>query len=135
MEYKYKHFIPQNTAPNGAKKIGVYDANGNKVLSILLGGLTPTKSEKLYSFGLLSDTHILRAEIPPNYMHNTKFDNALSYFESKGCSFCVVCGDVTQTGFYRSPDDTTANAYYDEILFQNYKSICDKHIIADLHLE
>ena len=48
MAYKYKHFIPQNTAPKGAKKIGVYNANGEKMLTIPLGGLTPVKKEKLY---------------------------------------------------------------------------------------
>ena len=58
MAYKYEHFIPQNIAPNGAKKIGVYKSNGDKVCTIPLGRLAPATKQKLYSFGLISDTHI-----------------------------------------------------------------------------
>lgn len=130
MAYKYKYFIPQNIAPKGVQSIGVYDGNGARFCTIPLGRMTPPSKEKLYSFGLVSDIHILSAEIPPNYVHNTKFDNALSYFESEGCSFCVVCGDVTQTGFYRRTDESDASTtYLDETLFANYKEICDKHTI------
>ena len=58
MPYVYRRFIPQNTAPEGATKIGVYDGNGKKVLTIPLGGLTmPNLGTKKYSAGLLSDTH------------------------------------------------------------------------------
>lgn len=61
MSYKYTHFIPENTAPNGAKRIGVYRKNGDKterVCGIPLGGLAlPALGTKKYSVGLLSDTH------------------------------------------------------------------------------
>lgn len=130
MAYKYQRFIPQNIAPNGAKQIGVYDGNGQRVCTIPLGRMTPPSKEKLYSFGLVSDIHVLKAEISPNYLHNTKFDNALSYFENDGCSFCVVCGDVTQTGFYSRTDESDASTtYLNETQFANYKEICDKHTI------
>lgn len=129
MAYVYEHFIPQNTAPNGAKRIGVYDSNGNKVCEIPLGGLTPPTSEKLYSFGIVSDVHI---------SHNTavawqpipKFDNALTLFENYGCSFCVASGDLTNTGFYlRTNESTAGTEYLDERQFAKYKEICDKHTI------
>lgn len=129
MAYVYRHFIPQNTAPKGAQKIGVYDSNGKKVLTIPLGGLTPPNSEKLYSFGIVSDLHI---------SHNTavawqpipKFDNALTFFESKGCSMCIATGDLTNTGFYRRTNESTAGTeYLDEQQFTKYKEICDKHTI------
>ena len=89
MPYVYRHFIPQNTAPAGTKRIGVYDSNGNKVCTIPLGGLTPPNSGKLYSFGIVSDIHI---------SHNTavawkpipKFHNALTLFENNGCAFCIA---------------------------------------------
>ena len=51
MTYKYKHFIPENTAPKGAKNIAVFN-NDKKVYSIPLGRLTPTKKEKLYSLAV-----------------------------------------------------------------------------------
>lgn len=129
MAYKYKHFIPQNTAPSGAKSIGVYNSNGEKVTTIPLGRMTPPTKEKLYSFGIVSDVHI---------SHNTavawqpisKFDNALTYFESQGCAFCVACGDLTNTGFYlRTNESDASTTYLDERQFAKYKEICDKHAI------
>ena len=124
MAYVYRHFIPQNTAPNGAKKIGMYDSNGKKVLTIPLGGLTPPTGTKLYSFGLVSDIHlypIAAVEWTPE----VKFDNALTYFESKGCMFCVQCGDFTQTGLFLEGDRVNM----DTRQFAKYKEICDKHTI------
>lgn len=128
MAYVYRHFIPQNTAPKGATKIGVYDSNGKLVMTIPLGGLTPPNSEKLYSFGLVSDIHLWKAL--SSWDGNTKFDNALSYFESYGCVMCIVTGDLTQSGFYVRTDDTDASTQsFDETQFQKYKGICDKHTI------
>ena len=122
--YKYTHFIPQNTAPPGAKNIGVYDGNGHKIASIPLGRLTPPKEEPLYSFGLISDIHIY--PIAAVAWHpETKFDNVLTYFETEGCVFVAASGDLTQTGF--SLDDTTTGL--DTRQFAKYKEICDKHKI------
>ena len=129
MAYVYRHFIPQNTAPKGAKRIGVYDSNGKKLLTVPLGGLTPPAKEKLYSFGIVSDIHI---------SHNTavawqpipKFDNALTLFENNGCALCIACGDLTNTGFYRRTDESTAGTeYLDEQQVAKYKEVCDKHTI------
>ena len=129
MAYKYEHFIPQNTAPKGAKRIGVYDSNGKKLRTVPLGGLTPPAKEKLYSCGIVSDIHI---------SHNTavawqpipKFDNALTLFENNGCALCIACGDLTNTGFYRRTDESTAGTeYLDEQQFAKYKEVCDKHTI------
>lgn len=128
MTYEYKHFIPENTAPNGATEIGVYNADGNQIATIPLGRMTPTTKTKLYSFGLVSDTHLWIVE--PSWLANTKFDNALSYFESKDCAFCIVCGDLTQSGFYRRTDDSDASTQFlDEAQFAKHKEICDKHTI------
>ena len=55
----YTNFIPQNVAPIGARRIGVYDENGNRVGQIPLGSLTPpNRAKKLYSFLMISDIHI-----------------------------------------------------------------------------
>lgn len=124
MPYVYRHFIPQNTAPAGAQKIGVYDSNGNKVLTIPLGGLTPPRQEPLYSFGLLSDIHLYPiATVAWN--PETKFNNALTFFENEGCAFVAHCGDFTQTGL--TLDDTTTGL--DTRQFAKYKEICDAHTI------
>lgn len=129
MAYKYKHFIPQNTAPNGAKHIGVYDSNGNKTLSIPLGRLAPVTKEKLYSFGVVSDIHLYPIASVV-WTPETKFDNALTCFENEGCAFCVACGDLTNTGLYlRTVESDASTAYLDVQQFAKYKEICDKHTI------
>jgi predicted phosphodiesterase len=124
MTYQYKHFTPQNIAPKGAKRIGVYDSNGEKVSSIPLGGLTPPNTEKLYSFGLVSDIHLYKKNASwVDWNPNPKFDNALTHFENEGCDMCIVCGDLTQTGFY--DEGLVFNAEQLAV----YKEICDKHTI------
>lgn len=127
--YKYTHFIPQNTAPNGAKSIGVYDGNGKKVCDIPLGRMTPPASDKSYSFGMISDVHISQ-NLNVAWNPITKFDNALAYFENQGCVFCCVSGDLTQTGFYlRTNESDASTTYLDEGQFVEYKKVCDKHTI------
>jgi predicted phosphodiesterase len=106
MPYVYRHFIPQNTAPVGAKSIGVYDNNGNKVCSIPLGRLTPPNSTKLYSFCALSDIHLTYDTA------NADFQRALTYAESN-CDFTCICGDLVSTGA--------------ESEMQTYKSIVDTY--------
>jgi 3',5'-cyclic AMP phosphodiesterase CpdA len=124
MAYKYEHFIPQNTAPKGATKIGVYDSNGKRVLTIPLGGLTPPHTEPLYSFGVFSDIHLFKSAT--NWDGNGKFDRALSYLESYGCAMCIISGDLTQTGLY---DEASGSYVLNEAQFAKYKEICDKHTI------
>ena len=129
MPYVYRHFIPQNIAPKGAKRIGVYNADGEKICTIPLGRMTPPNKEPLYSFGILSDIHI---HFNPYvaWQPIPKFDNALTYFESIGCAFCVACGDLTNTGFYlRTNESVAGTEYLDEQQFAKYKEICDKHTI------
>lgn len=123
MPYVYRHFIKENTAPNGAKKIGVYKGNV-KIGDIPLGRLTPTAKTKQYSFGLVSDIHIYPIAAVA-WTPETKFDNALTYFENQGCAFCVACGDLTQTGLYLNYGD----AAIDLRQFEKYKEICDAHTI------
>lgn len=123
MPYVYRHFIQENTAPTGAKRIGVYNGN-KKVCTIPLGGLTPPTTEPLYSFGLVSDMHIYPIAAVA-WKPEVKFDNALTYFESKNCVFCAHCGDITQTGLYLNNGDTEMDLRQ----FAKYKEICDAHTI------
>lgn len=129
MDYKYTHLLPQNIAPKGTKSIGVYNDKGKRIVTIPLGNLTPVDKEKLYSFGLVSDLHITGTSVV--WQPSSKFDNALSYFESENCAFCVVCGDLTNTGFYGRTDESDAStAYLRETQFAEYKVVCDKHSIT-----
>lgn len=139
MAYKYTHFIPQNIAPKGAKSIGVYKSNGEKATEISLGRMTPPNTEPLYSFGLVSDCHTFFSLT--NWDGNTKLDNALTYFEEKGCIMCIGCGDFTQTGFYRK-NETGGNitledgtvvpnnaVYFDDRQMTTYRDIINNHTI------
>lgn len=129
MAYKYTHFIPQNTAPSGAKNIGVYDSTDKKICEISLGRMMPQNLAPLYSFGIISDLHITD-NTHVAWQPIQKFDNALTYFENKNCAFCVVCGDLTNTGFYKRTDENDASTtYLDKAQFAKYKEICDKHTI------
>lgn len=121
MAYKYTSFIPQNTAPKGAKTIGVYK-DGVKVTDIPLGRMTPPASEKLYSFGLVSDCHTFQSST--NFNGTQKLKNALAYFISIGCDFVVGCGDFTQTGFYLN-----SSTDYNEGQMLTYKGILDSYAI------
>ena len=137
MAYKYTHFIPQNIAPNGAKAIGVYNADGEKIGTVSLGRLTPVEREKLYSFGIVSDTHMgynsytnkndpltvgksfedgMGYGQPPN---GTNLRHALGFMEEKGVSFVCNGGDLTNIGFYFNRGDTALYPYQ----FQEYRDI------------
>lgn len=142
MAYKCTHFIPQNTAPLGTKRIGIYDENGNKLFQISLGGLTPVKKEKLYSFGIVSDTHMgynktsgFSSYTDPNdpltvgtstndgngiLPNGTLLRRALEFMTEQGIEFCCNCGDLTNIGFYWARGDTELFPYQ----FQEYRDIC-----------
>lgn len=91
---QYNNFIPKNVAPKTAKRIGLYDSNGNRVLSILLGHLAfPMSGEKLYSFGALSDVHIVYDTA------TSDFQKALTYLNNNvDVAFTCICGDLTDNG-------------------------------------
>lgn len=126
MAYVYRHFISQNTAPHGAKSIGVYDQNGKKITDIPLGRMNPPTKEKAYSFGLVSDIHFYKKNVSwVAWNPMGKFDDVLTHFEGFGCVFCVHCGDITQTGLYDEGNSTDLIPEQ----FANYKEVCDKHTI------
>lgn len=106
---QYKDFISENVALSKARRIGIYDANGNRVGQIPLGSLTPpTMGQKQYSFGALSDVHIV-------YQTATSdFQKALTYLnEDVDVVFTCIAGDLT--------DDGT------EAQLQQYKAVVDAY--------
>ena len=106
---QYEDLIPQNVALPGTRRIGIYNSGGNRVGQIRLDTLTPPTEElRQYSFGALSDVHIVYTTAADD------FKKALTYLnESEAVAFTCVCGDLT--------DDGTA-----EQLAQ-YKAIVDSH--------
>lgn len=89
--YTYTHFIKENAAPMGAKKIIVCDGNGKEICNISLGRLQQPIQKKNYSFLALSDIHLTYDTA------NADFQRALTYAENN-CDFTCIAGDLTSTG-------------------------------------
>lgn len=91
---KYYDFIPENIAPVGTRRIGIYDSKGNRVGQIPLGSLTPPNpAKKLYSFGALSDIHL------PMPTGEEDFRRAMAYLVgTEKVDFITICGDLTYNG-------------------------------------
>lgn len=91
---EYQGFIPQNIAPVGTRRIGVYDASGDRVGQMPLGHLTPPNpAKKQYSFGALSDVHIVYITAADD------FKRALTYLnDDADVAFTCICGDLTDDG-------------------------------------
>jgi predicted MPP superfamily phosphohydrolase len=90
----YKDFIPENVALSNTRRIGIYDSNGNRVGQIPLGSLTsPSMGQKQYSFGVLSDVHIVYSTA------TTDFQKALTYLNNDiDVAFTCIAGDLTDNG-------------------------------------
>lgn len=86
--------IPQNIAPIGSRRIGIYDSNGNRVGFIPLGPLTPPDIRKrLYSVGIGADIHLTYtgAELD--------CQNAFLYWnEEAKVAFIALVGDLSNIG-------------------------------------
>ena len=105
----YDNFIPENTALPDIRRIGIYNGKGNRVGFVPLGNLTfPEKKGKQYSFGALSDVHIVYDTADDD------FKRALSYLNAQeNVAFTCICGDLTDQG-------TAAE-------LQQYKAITDQY--------
>jgi hypothetical protein len=134
MAYKYKHFIPQNIAPKGAKYIEV-TKDGERVCVIPLGGMTPPEEKPLYSFGMLADIHMTGDSNVGTTLKDGNgyitdgfyFRKALEFFNGAGCNFVCIGGDLTDVGLFHYVDENTKKEYYYYLpnQFEEYKAICD----------
>ena len=91
---QYKDFIPENVALSNTRRIGIYNSKGNRVGFVPLDTLTPpTMGKKRYSFGALSDVHIVYDTAASD------FQKALTYLnEDADVAFTCICGDLTDNG-------------------------------------
>ena len=87
----YDRFIPQNTAPQLAARIGVYREDGMQVGHIPFApSFVPDVAEKLYTFAVLSDLHIGYETAEAD------FQNALIYLSRQTkVDFICIAGDLT----------------------------------------
>ena len=100
--YKYTHFIPENIAPFGAKKIVVMDSNSNVVCNFPLGRLAPPTDTPLYKFFAGADLHITKETAAED------LERALDYAEAN-CDFSVFAGDLVESGADESQLSQYAN--------------------------
>lgn len=91
---QYKDFIPENVALPGTRRIGIYNSKGNRVGQIPLDTLIPPNiRKKQYSFGALSDVHIIYQTAASD------FQKALTYLNDDVDVACTcICGDLTDDG-------------------------------------
>lgn len=101
----YNHFSNDNVALVGSRDIGVF-RDGEKVGRIPLGSLRqPNRMRRLYSFGIISDTHINQSGKPNA---NWNMGKAADFFESEtDVEFVCNCGDLVGDG----TDETAWKAY------------------------
>ena len=91
----YEDFIDANVAPYGAKAIGVYDSENNRVGAIKIASLKSKSSKApLYTYGVLTDVHFGVPKIDPV----NDFKRALEFFAAEGASMICICGDISQEG-------------------------------------
>lgn len=91
---EYKGFIPQNVAVPGARRIGIYNDQGNRMGVIPLGNLAmPNVGQKLYAFGVLSDVHLQYETAKSDFIRALNFMN-----NAPDVLFTCICGDLTQYG-------------------------------------
>ena len=114
-EVKYEHFIPQNTALAGARRIGVYNAKGKRVGGAGLQGLAlPATQQKQYAFLCVSDCHIDGSSESQD--SQADFIRALKYAENDSdIAFTATCGDIV--------DHSGNNNYF----FQTYQQLKNKY--------
>lgn len=111
--------IEQNFAPTNAKSLSIYKGD-TKICDVDISKMKlQNLGTKLYSFGLLSDLHCAGN----NSIEGTRLDNALTYFEQQGCTFCCHSGDMTNIGFWNNSTDS--EIYLPQMA--EYKSVCDAH--------
>lgn len=89
---EYTYFVDSNIAPAGARRIAVYE-DGERKGTIPLGKLTPPdRSQRLYSFGLISDPHVTVDDVS-----NNNFRFALRYLVAdEDVAFILNCGDLIE---------------------------------------
>lgn len=92
MSKHYISLIPQNISTPVAKRIAVFDTNGNRDGTIPLGLLAnPNLGEKKYSFCAFADSHISGVVGDDS---ETDFIRAIQFAENTDVDFTCICGDT-----------------------------------------
>lgn len=88
--------IPQNVAPENARKVAIFDSNNKLICKVGLGHLAmPNVGTKKYSVGVLSDAHITMITSQFGNPEDSQADltRAIQYLSTVAEVTCV-CGDM-----------------------------------------
>ena len=91
--------------------------NGELVVNSIEYKLDTDLGTPLYTFGLLSDTHVDGDGSDEAYSISD-LNRAIKFFNDKGCEFIVYCGDMAYSG--RSEDFTALKSCLDTSTIPNY---------------
>ena len=91
---EFKALLDCNVAPLEANRIRVYDDGGNPVGTIPLYNYKKRQSQKLYSFGLISDIHM---QVNDTYDSQNDLRRAFNFFTEQGIDMTCCCGDIADT--------------------------------------
>lgn len=90
----YQDFIKENVAPRDIRRIGIYNAQGNRVGQIPLGSLTfPDAGARLYKFLALADVHIVYDTASGDFQRALVYSN-----DDPDILFVCIAGDLTDNG-------------------------------------
>lgn len=110
--------IAENIAPPNAKRLVIFNEN-TKICNVDISRIKPSNlGNKLYSFGLVSDLHLDGGQT----RNGEYLSEAMTFFESQGCSFCCHAGDMTNIGFW---SELSNEIYLSQMA--EYKSVIDAH--------
>lgn len=91
---EFKALLDCNVAPLEANRIRVYDDEGNPVGTIPLYNYKKRQTQKLYSFGLISDIHM---QVNDTYDSQNDLIRAFNFFTEQGIDMTCCCGDIADT--------------------------------------
>ena len=91
--------------------------NGELVVKSIEYRLDTDLGTPLYTFGLLSDTHV-DGDGDDTAYSISDLNNAIKFFNDEGCAFITYCGDLTHDG--RDVDFTALKSCLDTSTIPNY---------------
>ena len=91
--------------------------NGELVVNSIEYRLDTDLGTPLYTFGLLSDTHV-DGDGDDTAHSISDLNNAIKFFNDEGCAFITYCGDLTHDG--RDVDFTALKSCLDTSTIPNY---------------
>lgn len=121
--------IAENIAPANASGLVIFDGD-TKICNVDISKMKPDLGEKKYSFGLVSDMHldgVTEVNSEGLSKNGAYLDEALTFFENQGCSFCCHAGDMTNVGFWGQLAENNYVTSYYTTQMEDFEKVILKH--------